>query len=149
MFLARCRVRDGHARRLITMKETTLVSTMVGMENSSTLTPTELKRKISVPFGYPWRTNSQWGRQLSKFPAKKFSGSRHRKKRGEAYTVPEETMSTDGSGPAQLVGLPSQLHQVSCRFRVLICAKVRPNATSYNEVGKNLNKREVENAKHY
>ena len=81
-----------------------------GQKNSSTLTPSVMYPIISEAFGWPFRTTSKKGEQDSRLPAKKLSGAGKRNRAGEAETIPCETISINGKGPAQLTGLPSQSH---------------------------------------
>lgn len=55
-----------------------------------------------------------------RLPAVKWPGSRNLSIRGEAKAFPPDTISIEGSGPVQLVGLPSQSHQFISLLRCLL-----------------------------
>lgn len=58
-------------------------------------------------------TRSQDDKWLWRFPATKLDGSLNARIAEDAQAFPLETISIDGSGPAQLVAIPSQLQNTS------------------------------------
>ena len=67
----------------------------------------------SFLFGFPSNTVSHDDAHTVKFPAVNDTGSRKDNIFGFAQTLPLATLSSEGTGPALLGLLPSQVHQIT------------------------------------